>query len=70
MPTRGFTAAVSVFRGTPPEKPLNCKIRFVGVSGGFFHWRGQLVGDESRVVFDGINLPLEDINWMWLGIGS
>ena len=24
-PTRGFTAAVSVFRGTPPPKPLNCK---------------------------------------------
>jgi hypothetical protein len=25
IPTRGFTAAVSVFRGTPPPKPLNCK---------------------------------------------
>ena len=24
-PTRGFTAAVSVFRGTPPPKPLICK---------------------------------------------
>ena len=24
-PTRGFTAAVSVFRGTPPPKPSNCK---------------------------------------------
>jgi len=23
---RGFTAAVSVFRGTPPAKPFNCKI--------------------------------------------
>jgi len=22
MPTRGFTAAVSVFRGTPPQKPF------------------------------------------------
>ena len=28
IPTRGFTAALSVFRGTPPPKPLNCKIRF------------------------------------------
>ncbi len=27
IPTRGFTAAVSVFRGTPPPKPLDCKIR-------------------------------------------
>src|SRR5579859_4022381 len=25
IPTRGFTAAVSVFEGTPPTKPLNCK---------------------------------------------
>ena len=25
IPTRGFTAAVSVFGGTPPPKPLNCK---------------------------------------------
>src|SRR5689334_22698819 len=25
IPTRGFTAAVSVFRGTPPPKPLDCK---------------------------------------------
>jgi hypothetical protein len=27
IPTRGFTAAVSVFRGTPPPKPLNCKFK-------------------------------------------
>ena len=25
IPTRGFTAAVSVFKGTPPPKPLECK---------------------------------------------
>jgi len=25
IPARGFTAAVSVFMGTPPPKPLNCK---------------------------------------------
>src|SRR4026208_772184 len=25
IPTRGFTAAVSVFRGAPPPKPLECK---------------------------------------------
>jgi len=25
IPTRGFTAVVSVFRGTPPPKPLICK---------------------------------------------
>jgi len=27
IPTRGFTAAVSVFRGTPPTKPFDCKSR-------------------------------------------
>src|SRR6185503_14636697 len=26
IPARGFTAAVSVFRGTPPPKPFNCKL--------------------------------------------
>ena len=25
IPARGFTAAVSVFGGTPPPKPLNCR---------------------------------------------
>jgi hypothetical protein len=25
IPTRGFTAAVSVFGGTPPLKPLTCQ---------------------------------------------
>ena len=28
IPARGFTAAVSVFRGTPPTKPFDCKIWF------------------------------------------
>ena len=28
IPARGFTAAVSVFRGTPPPRPFNCKIWF------------------------------------------
>jgi hypothetical protein len=25
IPTHGFTVVLSVFRGTPPPKPLNCK---------------------------------------------
>ena len=25
IPTRGFTAAVLVFKGTPPTKPFDCK---------------------------------------------
>ena len=35
IPTRGFTAAVSVFRGTPPPKPLICKIRLIAFGGDF-----------------------------------
>lgn len=37
IPTRGFTAAVSVFRGTPPPRPLICK--FVS------HHLGALISD-------------------------
>ena len=38
IPTRGFTAAVSVFRGTPPTKPLvrKFKIRFVRLRDSIF----------------------------------
>ena len=35
IPTRGFTAAVSVFKGTPPPKPLDCKI-WLNTSGALF----------------------------------
>jgi len=38
IPARGFTAAVSVFIGTPPPKPLNCK----SVS----NHRGALISDQ------------------------
>ena len=38
IPTRGFTAAVSVFRGTPPAKPFDCKIRLNTI--------GALLGDR------------------------
>jgi len=38
IPTRGFTAAVSVFMGTPPAKPLKCKSVFIQ--------RGALVSDR------------------------
>jgi hypothetical protein len=38
IPTRGFTAAVSVFRGTPPPKPLECKF--------WLNTTGALFGDQ------------------------
>lgn len=45
-PARGFTAAVSVFKGTPLAKPLDCKIwleRSGGVSGR--PWAHHLGGE-------------------------
>ena len=38
IPTRGFTAALSVFRGTPPPKPLECK--------SWLNTKGALFGDQ------------------------
>ena len=49
IPTRGFTAAVSVFRGTPPAKPLDCKIQ-CGHSGALSgDQRADPVGGEPRL---------------------
>src|SRR5439155_6335840 len=49
IPTRGFTAALSVFRGTPPAKPLDCKIRPES-SGALFCGRwAEPTGGEPRL---------------------
>ena len=49
IPTRGFTAAVSVFKGTPPPKPLDCKI-WLNTSGAHFCQRwGHPTGGEPRL---------------------
>jgi hypothetical protein len=49
IPTRGFTAAVSVFRGTPPPKPLDCKI-WLDTSGALFCDRWAYpTGGEPRL---------------------
>jgi len=49
IPTHGFTVALSVFRGTPPAKPLDCKIRLK--SSGAHLWRPALIraGGEPRL---------------------
>jgi hypothetical protein len=64
IPTRGFTAAVSVFRGTPPPKPLNCKIRFA-LSGdlAIAAWTHHAGEDCIRFLVK-ISLSPEDITWM------
>ena len=61
IPTRGFTAVVSVFRGTPPVKPLdcNCKIRFA-LPVVFQPWAHR-TGDDAKLVLVNFMLPPEDI---------
>ncbi len=48
IPTRGFTAAVSVFRGTPPAKPSNCKIQSRHFGALLGDWRAQPTGEGPR----------------------
>jgi hypothetical protein len=49
IPTRGFTAAVSVFKGTPPPKPFECKI-WLDTSRALFGGRGAYpTGGEPRL---------------------
>ena len=63
IPTRGFTAAVSVFRGTPPTKPLICKlkIRLVRASDAIFRSWADPTGEDSLLILAKFNLPPEDI---------
>jgi hypothetical protein len=61
LPTRGFTAAVSVFRGTPPTKPFKCKICFA-LSGALADQRRtHHVGCRSTPAFADFNLAPGDI---------
>jgi hypothetical protein len=68
IPTRGFTAAVSVFRGTPPAKPLICKfkIRLVRLDDAVFWPWAHPTGEASLLVLAKFNLSPEDITWMSL----
>ena len=63
IPTRGFTAAVSVFRGTPPTKPLICKfkIRLARANNAIFRSWADPTGEASLLVLAKFNLSPEDI---------
>jgi len=71
IPARGFTAAVSVFRGTPPTKPLNCKI--VPNHSGARHRRPRWAeptreefsfpGDHSRLAATNLIDPSLNNSW-------
>jgi hypothetical protein len=66
IPTRGFTAAVSVFGGTPPAKPLICKfkIRLVRLGDAIFWSWAHPTGEASLLVLAKFSLSPEDITWM------
>jgi len=64
IPTRGFTAVVSVFWGTPPPKPLKCKICFALPGGAMDRSWAYHIGDQQMLVLAKINLSPEDITWM------
>ena len=61
IPTRGFTAAVSVFRGTPPPKPLDCKI-WLNISGAHFctRWAHPTCGEPrlSRACLSFVSIDI------------
>jgi hypothetical protein len=64
VPTRGFTADLSVFGGTPPPKPLSCKIRLV-FSGDLRSLpQAHHTGDQPWLVCAKFKLSPEDITWM------
>jgi len=61
IPTRGFTAAVSVFRGTPPPKPFNCK-SVSNHSGARFRPRwAEPTGEELLLLCAVFSLAAADI---------
>jgi hypothetical protein len=68
IPTRGFTAAVSVFRGTPPAKPLICKskIRLARLGNADFWSWADPTGEASLLVLAEFSLSPEDITRMSL----
>src|SRR5882762_1141758 len=49
IPTRGFTAVLSVFRGTPPAKPLECKIRPNSIGALLGDRWAEPIGGEPRL---------------------
>jgi hypothetical protein len=66
IPTRGFTAAVSVFMGTPPAKPLICKskIRLVRLGDAVLWSWAEPTGEASLLILAKFKLSPKDITWM------
>jgi len=66
IPTRGFTADVSVFRGTPPAKPSICKskIRLVRLGDAVLWSWAEPTGEASLLILAKFKLSPKDITWM------
>jgi hypothetical protein len=60
-PTRGFTAAVSVFMGTPPAKPLKCKSVSIHLGALVSDLWAEPTGEEFCILCAAIRLVLSDI---------
>ena len=61
IPTHGFTVVLSVFRGTPPAKPLKCKSVSNRLSARFRQRWTRSTGGKPRLSCASIRLVLSDI---------
>jgi hypothetical protein len=61
IPTRGFTAVVSVFRGTPPAKPLFAKNRVFLRGALFGHLWAHQSGGQPKLACVNFNFAPGDI---------
>ena len=66
IPTHGFTVVLSVFGGTPPAKPLKCKICFALSGAALDRSRAHPAGDQPMLVLAKTVLSPDDITWMSL----
>jgi hypothetical protein len=63
IPTHGFTVVLSVFGGTPPAKPLNCKSLSSRLGAPFRSRWADPTGGKPRLSGLRIRLALADITW-------
>src|SRR6266404_1686502 len=61
IPTHGFTVVLSVFRGTPPTKPLKCKSVSNRLGARFRQRWTESTGGKPRLSCASIRLALSDI---------
>src|SRR5882762_2548888 len=61
IPTHGFTVVLSVFRGTPPAKPLKCKSVSNRLGARFRQRWTESTGGKPRLSCASIRLALSDI---------